>query len=355
MLKVGGIEEGVDDAPLCGECAPASSSPRRMPRARIALLSNPKSTGNIAQLPRIRAYCAEHPDVFHYEVEDASQIGEAIKTIARVRPKVLAINGGDGTVQAVLTELTNGGHFGEAPPPVAVLPSGKTNLIALDLGARGDPIEALERLISLARSGDIASNTVARELIALRRSGAEDRPVIGMFLGGAGLADTMLYCRDKIYPLGLPNGVAHGITAFALLMKMVLRIKASFLPPDLQPLNVSLSEKGNRISGRFSLLAVTTLEKLLLSSELGGRRSGSLKLLAVEESPWSMLRGLAASIGGRLGRNTVRGVHFEEADEITIEGDNSQVILDGETFRADRGSPINLRLARPLSFVRLAA
>src|SRR5205085_3428383 len=54
------------------------------PRIRIALLSNPKSTGNIAQLPRIREYCAEHPDVFHYEVEHASQIGEAMKSIARI-------------------------------------------------------------------------------------------------------------------------------------------------------------------------------------------------------------------------------------------------------------------------------
>ena len=33
-----------------------------MARQRIALLSNPRSTGNIAQLPRIRAFCAEHPD-----------------------------------------------------------------------------------------------------------------------------------------------------------------------------------------------------------------------------------------------------------------------------------------------------
>ena len=49
-----------------------------------------------------------------------------------MRPKVLVINGGDGTVQAALTELYNGGHFGDRPP-VAVLPSGKTNLIALDL------------------------------------------------------------------------------------------------------------------------------------------------------------------------------------------------------------------------------
>jgi hypothetical protein len=31
------------------------------------------------------------------------------------------------------------------------------------------------------------------------------------------------------------------------------------------------------------------------------------------------------------------------------------VILDGETFRADHGSPIYLRPAAPLSFVKLAA
>ena len=121
------------------ELLPAGSSAQHRARPRIALLSNPRSTGNLAKLPRIREFCADHPDIFHYEVEHAHQIGEAMRTIAQVRPKVLAINGGDGTVQAALTELYNGGHFGDNPPPVAVLPSGKTNLIALDLGARGDP------------------------------------------------------------------------------------------------------------------------------------------------------------------------------------------------------------------------
>ncbi len=325
-----------------------------MNRPRIALLSNPKSTGNLAQLPRIRAYCAEHPDIFHYEVEHAHQVGDALRTIARIRPKVLVINGGDGTVQAALTELYNGGHFGAAPPPVAVLPSGKTNLIALDLGAHGDPIAALERLVEIAQ-GDIAPYVVPRELIALRNAENGDRPVIGMFLGGAGLADTMLYCRNKIYPLGLPNSFAHVITAIALLAKLFLRVKANFLPPDPQPLNVSLREEGNMISGRFSLLAVTTLEKLLLSGELGGRREGVLKLLAIEERPMSLIRGFVASLLGKLGRSKVRGVHFEEANEITIEGDSSDVILDGETFRAEVGSPINLKPAAPLSFVKLAA
>ncbi|MES2136176.1 MAG: diacylglycerol kinase family protein [Pseudomonadota bacterium] len=324
------------------------------PRPRIALLSNPKSTGNLAQLPRIREYCDAHPDVFHYEVEHVSQIGEAMKSIARVRPRVLAINGGDGTVQATLTELHNGGHFGDDAPPVAVLPSGKTNLIALDLGARGDPVETLERLIALARTDDLGPYTVARELIALRH-GEHERPVIGMFLGGAGLADTMIYCRDKIYPLGLPNGFAHVLTAIAFLMKVFLGMKADFLPPDAKPLQLSVRDGAGILNGRFSLLAVTTLEKLLIANPFKGHRTGSLKLLAIEHGPSSMIGAIAAHLSGKLGRSNVRGVHFEEADEITIESDSSSVILDGETFRASRGQPITLRSAQALSFVKLAA
>ena len=322
---------------------------------RIALISNPKSTGNLAQLPRIRAFCAEHPDIFHYEVEQADQIGDALKTIARVEPKMLVINGGDGTVQAALTELTNGRHFGDTPPPVAVLPNGKTNLIALDLGARGDPVAALERLLNFAKS-DLAPHLVARELIALRHGAGESIPVIGMFLGGAGLADTMLYCRNKIYPLGLPNGLSHAITACAVLLRQLFGLTANFLPPGPAPLRVSVRRDGY-LSGRFALLAVTTLEKMLLSSEFRGSGGGGgpLKFIAIEQGMGSMLRGLFAGLAGRLGRSKLHGVHIEQADEISIEGDRSHVILDGEMFRAEIGRPIFLRPASPLSFVRLAA
>jgi hypothetical protein len=349
MLKTH-AEEANESA---GNDAAASGDVIKCVRPRIALLSNPRSTGNIAQLPRIRAYCADHPDIFHYEVEHAHQIGEAMRTIAQVRPKVLVINGGDGTVQAALTELYNGGHFGADKPPVAVLPSGKTNLIALDLGAKGDPVAALAQLIDLAR-GDLQSAVVARELIALERWHDDDRPVIGMFLGGAGLADIMLYCRTKIYPLGLPNGLAHAITGFLVFLKMLFGVKSRHLPPDPTPLAVSVRER-QAISGRFSLMAVTTLEKLLLASELGGEQRGALKLIAVEEKFGAVVRAFIAALSGKLGRIDVRGVHFEETDEITIDGEHSNLILDGETFTAEIGRPIRLRPAAPLSFVKLAA
>jgi hypothetical protein len=95
MLKTrGSFDETTPGEDACAAADAASFKHRHRPR--IALLSNPRSTGNLAQLPRIREFCADHPDVFHYEVEHADQIGHAMEIIARVRPKVLAINGGDG-------------------------------------------------------------------------------------------------------------------------------------------------------------------------------------------------------------------------------------------------------------------
>ena len=78
-------------------------------------------------------------------------------------------------------------------------------------------------------------------------------------------------------------------------------------------------------------------------------------MLAIEAEPETVMGAVFAKIVGKLGRAAVPGVHFQEANEITIEGEDSNVILDGEMFRAVRGNPIHLRTAQPLSFVKLAA
>ncbi len=304
-------------------------------------------------LPRIRAFCAAQPDVFHYEVEQVGQIAEALESIARVRPKVLVINGGDGTVQAALTELYNGGQFGREPPPVAVLPNGKTNLIALDLGSSGDPLIALARIVQLART-DLTSHLVERELIALTEGDtAINRPVLGMFLGGAGLADTILYCRHKIYPLGLPNGLSHALAGILVLFSGIFGLHGKHFPPLPQPVRVSLIRDG-QTPQRFAFLIVTTLEKMLLGGKSRGGASG-LKLMAVDQSPLALFKALIAGIRGQLGDRPVAGVHVEQGDVIRIESERSSVILDGEEFHALTGRPIVLRSTPPVSFLRLAA
>ena len=319
----------------------------------VALLSNPKSTGNRQSLPRVRSYCASNPDIFHYEVEHVEQIGRAFQTIARVDPVVIVINGGDGTVQASLTELYQGEHFKGRVPPIAVLPNGKTNLIALDLGIHGDPIKALERIVAIAKAG-VDDHVVARELIALSDGRADTRPVLGMFLGGAGLADYMLYCRNQIYPLGLSNGLSHVITAVAVLVSLLFGIRNRFLPPTSRPVSISLIREG-QLAGRFSVLIVTTLERLLLGVDPGDSRRGNMKLMAVDQSLPALLRLVWASLFGRVGKRKMQGIHLEQGDTIRIEGDHSSVILDGELFEASEGRPIVLRSTQPVPFLRLAA
>ncbi|MDB5701268.1 MAG: diacylglycerol kinase [Sphingomonadales bacterium] len=319
--------------------------------ARVALLSNPSSTGNLALLPRIREFCAEHGELFHYEVEHVGQIGEALRSIARVRPRVLVINGGDGTVQATLTELHQGDYFDGNPPPVAVLPNGKTNLIALDLGSTGDPVAGLARILELAAS-DLDDHVVRRELIAL--SEGERPPVLGMFLGGAGLADSILYCRHVIYPLGMSNGLSHFVTVLAVLLSLIPGFSAKFLPPLPTPMRISLMRDG-QVSGKFALMIVTTLEKMLLGSKTEGGVRPGLKFMAVDQSAIALVRAIYAALMGRLGSQPMHGVHVEHGDHIRIESDRSSVILDGEIFHTGPGAPITLRPTKPMAFLRLAA
>jgi Diacylglycerol kinase catalytic domain len=319
--------------------------------AIVALLSNPRSTGNRSMLPRVREFVAAHPNIFHFEVQDVAEVPEALETIARVKPAVLVINGGDGTVQAALTELYHGGHFAGSPPPVAVLPNGKTNLIALDLGAQGDPLKTLEQILEIV-DADILPHVVSRQLISLS-DGRNTRPVLGMFLGGAGLAEGILFCRHKIYPLGLPNWLSHLITVAALLVGLL--VGARFSPLRLSPVRVSVQREGE-LSGRFFLLMVTTLERLLLNMRShGSDRSGSLKLMAIEQQRGTVFRSAINAILGRLDQSRFKGFHLKRGDEIRIEGDRPSVILDGEIFQAARGRAIVLTPTAPVPFLSLAA
>jgi hypothetical protein len=237
---------------------------------------------------------------------------------------------------------------------VAVLPNGKTNLIALDLGAEGDPLEALSRIVEVAK-GDMTKHIVVRELIALSDGSEGARPVLGMFLGGAGLAETILYCRHKIYPLGLPNGLSHFLTVFAVMFSAIVTVKASFLPKRSKPVSITFIRNGE-LHGTFSVLIVTTLEKLLLGGQAGtNKQRGLMKFLAVDQKPLAILKMIAASLRGKLGQTTMSGVHFQQGDVIRIDSEQSNVVLDGEVFQAHRGSPIVLRSTPPVPFLKLAA
>ena len=179
-----------------------------------------------------------------------------------------------------------------------------------------------------------------------------------MFLGGAGLADTILYCRHKIYPLGLPNWLGARADLHARpRSRSSSAARSRFLPRDTGADQGLGDSKRGELQGRFAFVMVTTLERLLLNSSMpgAGPRPGAMQLLVIERSLVSILGAFVAAIRGRLGLHRIRGVHLERGDEIRIEGERSSVILDGEMFEADDDRPIVLRPTAPVPFLRLAA
>lgn len=318
--------------------------------ALVAVLSNPESDGNKSRLARVREYCARNPEILHIEVERSEDMGVVLNKVAFARPKVLVLNGGDGTVQAVLTEMFGEGAPDRPRPPIAVLPNGKTNLIAKDLGATGDPIRALGRIVELAETG-LSRNLVGRQLISLD-TGNGERPQLGMFLAAGALADVLLYCRHKLYPTGMPNGLAHTITLFAGLISVLTEWSSSLLPPKPPHIRVVV---GNRrvFDGRFQVLMVSTLRALVLSGSVPAEKEGTLQLLAIERNRMTGIRTVIAGLSGRLGRVAIPGIHFEMGDEIRIEDERANVIMDGETFTAEPGKAIVLKPTPRVGFLHV--
>jgi diacylglycerol kinase family enzyme len=329
-----------------GAADPARGSASARPT--IAVISNPLSDGNKVHRGRVRQFCATRPEVAHFEINGAGDLERILARVASSDFRAIAINGGDGTVHCVLTRL-----FGEdAPagsiPPIAVLPSGRTNLIAKDLGAMGDPIAALEHLIELADQG-LSGHLVKRQLISLDTG--DGPPAMGMFFAAGALAETLLYCRYKIYPLRLPNWLAHLLTVLAAVASVITNGTSRFLPPMPREARVAVGD--STLDGRFQVLMVSTLKALVLTGSLTPPRTGTLGLIAMERKRLTVVRSLLAAFMGRAGRKPIRGLHFVAGEAIRFDHNVSEAIMDGETFRAAPGRGIELRPGPNVRFVDL--
>lgn len=316
----------------------------------IALLSNPHASGVAAMLPRLRAWVAAQDDVWHEEVDGVEAIAPALARAAALRPAMLVLNGGDGTARAFLSEVYHGGEFGENLPPIAVLPAGKTNLIAMDLGAGGDPFETLKRLVAMHR-GQLECRVVPRAMVALSTPETGNRPVLGMCVGGAGLAETILYCRRKLYPIGLPNSLCHLLAAVIAVGAVLTGGRLGWSPVRGA---LRLHARGAApAEGQFLVLLVTSLERLLLGVR-SIARPGQLRLVTVDSRRGTLWRAGWALLTGRFGDRPIDGVTMRETDEIRIAGRGGALILDGESYALPRDGALTLRSTAPMAFVSFA-
>ncbi len=114
---------------------------------RLSIIANPAAGGGRAYPSiqgHVRRWSHREWEVEILTTHSRDHAGLLARQLLQNPPDLLAIAGGDGTVNEVAT------HVPDPPFPVAILPSGTANVLARELGLPLDPIRALE--IALKRS-----------------------------------------------------------------------------------------------------------------------------------------------------------------------------------------------------------
>lgn len=317
---------------------------------RVGFLNNPLSGGNRRRLGPVRRVLDAHAEVRRHDVETPADVAAALEDFARRGIDVVTINGGDGTVQAVLTAIF-GDRIFESPPLLAVLTAGATSMIAGDVGVRGRRPDGLRRLLGWARSPDSRAGLVERSVLRVEPSPGT-RPLFGMFFGTAAIEQGIRFCRARVHTLGLRGELGAGLALAALLVGLA-RGRAD----AVTPVPITTAVDGENPQRRDHLvLMLTTLERLVLGLRpFWGQGPGPLRYTAALGRPRRLLAALPRVLRGRPGGHATvdNGYVSRNVDELRLWLEGAGYTLDGELFTGEPGrGPIVLRDGGRATFVR---
>lgn len=250
--------------------------------------------------------------------------------------RTLVVDGGDGTIRDVLT--IGLAVFGKAMPAIAIIPSGKTNALAHDLGT------APHRSLTCALAPVGQGRRVTRFSIKVVRE-SDGTPLHGFLFGHGALvrATALAQCAHR---LGLFNGMAIGVAVGSVIIRTLFGSNASVWRSG-EKLEIARPGTASVALETYALLA-TTLTRFLLGLAPFGRAGDGLQNLLIEAPPRRILRSLGPLLRGmRDDRLANAGYHRWQDQELRFTTD-CPFILDGEQFQ---GGDIRISCGPPFTFI----
>ena len=324
-----------------------------MSMTKVGVITNPGSQKNKKGLGELERLLDGTPDASHVVLQSITDIPEILKDFARREVGLVTVAGGDGTVQAVLTELYGQRPY-ETAPTLAVVPRGMTNMIAADVGLRRRG--SLAKMLKKATDGDLEEVSVVRRILRLENA-LNHQPLYGMFFGGAGINRAIEACRAKVHPYKLEADIAAGFTLAGLLWSWLFHSgdggKGGGTIFYGDRIAVTLDDQQTEITESLVILA-TTLDRLLFGSRPfwnGG--AGHMRFTSIAYPPERMLRyAWRLLFGGEQRSLPETSYTSRTVNRIALEMD-CPFTLDGELFEPTPGLPVILTAEDQARFVRL--
>jgi diacylglycerol kinase (ATP) len=317
---------------------------------RTGLISNRNSGHNRDQLPAISEQLQQCPNVIHVITDKAEDIGPALAQLAAANIEVLAVNGGDGTISAILGYMLEHQTF-DRQPKIILLPGGTANMNAGDIGASGKLPAAIRRFCQWTRS-TTTPEPVSRHLMRVQLA-PDQAPHYGMFLGLGAVIQGTDYAHKEIHSRGLRDdfSVALGVARTAW---GVFRQDPKFARP--LPIAFEVDASGDRQQHQTMVMAISSLQHLFLGMQpFWGREPGPLRYTVIDADPTRFLSTFISIIRGRANRNAIpeKGYHSANCSALKLSLDG-HINLDGEILEVDsKTGPIAISATPAFDFIRL--
>jgi diacylglycerol kinase family enzyme len=267
---------------------------------------------------------ATPPGVLEALPDEPDDLDEALDWFAESGVDLVVIDGGDGTIRDVLSRVSRA--YGEDLPRFAIIPNGKTNALALDLGMRLGTL--VEQVLAMATNG---GQTKLRSCLEVVRAG-QNEPELRGFLLGLGAFVRATEHAQKVHGRGFFDKAAIGVTLAGAIARTLMGG-----PQDPwrsgEAASVGFGEGDTQHRDWFLVLAAT-LKRFPLGLRPFGPPHDGLKVLTVEAPPrrlWpaipAILRGSQADWLGEAGYRRTDTPSMTFSSKGTF-------VLDGEIFPA---------------------
>lgn len=314
----------------------------------VGLISNPASGHNRDQFEAIRSRIEKTPGIHHRITNSPAAIALALQELAALHIEVLAINGGDGTVAAILGELLESKLF-TRPPLIALLPGGTANMNAGDIGVRGALHRAVERFCQWCEGErNISSNVVQRAMLRVVTSTTQP-PRYGMFLGSGAVIHGTEYAHKEIHSRGLRDDFSLALGTLRTVWG-VLRNDPAF--NRHVAITLTLDDKAATQYDTL-ILAVSTLQRLAFGMRpFWSTEPGAIRITLIEQGCTRFARTFFSIARGRPSRNALpaNGYNSHNANRIRL-AMQGKINLDGELLEI--AEAVDISASEPLEFLRL--
>lgn len=310
---------------------PARRSPLfagALPRANplVGLIRNPRSHRN-------RGHRSAPTGAFRLLIEAPARREDLMAVLNRFADQqvdYIAIDGGDGTVRDILT--CGASVFGDCWPDLILLPGGKTNALAHDLGlpsgwTLSDALEAAGRARRVQRSPLVVAG---RDMPGSQVQG---------FVFGAGVYTTAIGLGQSAHRRGAFGALAVGATTLWS-MWQALTGAADNIWRRATPMRLrdgagrDLPHSSLGAADERYLIFASTLDRFPAGLRPFRGVKGRLRVALLDHAGWGAILRLPRMFMGYPGRSPERfGVHRAGLDRVEIDLGDS-FILDGEAFPA---------------------